>query len=288
MTGAPGLHQFLAWQTRLFLAHPFLWWVPAAIELGLGGWLLARPASRRALAASACWALVVWVAGEGMGGLFGGASSMLTGYPGCRAAVRGGRCRSFPAPPPRQEAVSTAEAGIAGLGSRLAWLTLWLGAAFVTALPQNGINAPTSMLFINEQAAPGPLRALDNAELSWLTVGHTTLLGIAVAVACLAVGFTVFLGIMPRPFLALSAVIAVAGWAGMQNLAGVLTGSSTDVGTGPVLVLLALAFWPAGGPSRHRLNRQQPAAGETAVPAPAAMPTAPREAQQPAGADPAG
>ena len=66
-TGPPGLHRFLAWETNLFAARPFWWWLPAAVELCIGGWLVTRPASRRALAASAAWALVVWVAGEGMG-----------------------------------------------------------------------------------------------------------------------------------------------------------------------------------------------------------------------------
>ena len=52
-TGPPGLHYFLAWETNLFAAHPFLWRLPAAVELCIGVWLVARPASRRALAASA-------------------------------------------------------------------------------------------------------------------------------------------------------------------------------------------------------------------------------------------
>src|SRR6266446_4089242 len=29
-TGPPGLHRLLAWETNLFAAHPFLWWLPAA------------------------------------------------------------------------------------------------------------------------------------------------------------------------------------------------------------------------------------------------------------------
>jgi hypothetical protein len=61
-TGPPGLHHVLAQEASTFAAHPFLWWLPAAVELRIGAWLVARPASRRALAASAGWALVVWVA----------------------------------------------------------------------------------------------------------------------------------------------------------------------------------------------------------------------------------
>jgi ABC-type Fe3+ transport system permease subunit len=114
----------------------------------------------------------------------------------------------FPRRPPRAEVASAAEAGLARPWSRVACLASWLGAAFVTALPQNGINAPVSMLFINEHEAPGPLRSIDSADLGWLTVGHTMLLGVTVAVVCMAVGCTIFVGVMPRTFLALSMVIA--------------------------------------------------------------------------------
>ena len=164
----------------------------------------------------------------------------------------------------------------------MAWLALWIGAAFFTALPQTGEGGMPFMLTTSETEAPGPLRSLDSSELRWLTVGHTTSLGIAVAVACLAVGFTVFLGALPRVFLWLSALIALAGWVAMENLGGILTGSTTDVGTGPVLILLALAFWPAAGRARRWLARPQPAAAGASTAAPQ------RETQPTAGPDPPG
>ena len=123
MSGPPGLHRLLARETNVFAAHPFLWWLPASVELCLGGWLLARPASRRALAVSAAWAVIVWVAGEGMGGLFGGASSVLMGYPGAALLYVLAAAVLFPARRPRDEAAAAAEAGVLGLyWSRLAWL----------------------------------------------------------------------------------------------------------------------------------------------------------------------
>ena len=54
--------------------------------------------------------------------------------------------------------------------------------------------------------------------------------------------------------------MAAALWLA-EGLGGILTGSATDPGTGPLLALLALAFWPAA-----------PAAGPAA---PAAAPAAP-------------
>jgi len=138
----------------------------------------------------------VWVAGEGIGRLFSGLPSVLGDYPGA-AMLYAAAAVLFPRRPPREQAGSAAEAGVMGQRSRTGWLGLWIGAAYSTALPQNGEGGLPFMLTINHSEAPGPLRALDGAELGWLTVGTTDMLGIAVAAACLAVGFTVFLGSCP-------------------------------------------------------------------------------------------
>ena len=47
-----------------------------------------------------------------------------------------------------------------------------------------------------------------------------------------------------KPFLALSVVIAVVYFVVGQGMGGVLTGSGTDPGTGPVLILLAVSLYP--------------------------------------------
>jgi hypothetical protein len=41
--------------------------------------------------------------------------------------------------------------------------------------------------------------------------------------------------------------VAAALWLA-EGLGGILTGSGTDPNTGPLLALLALAFWPAAAP----------------------------------------
>jgi hypothetical protein len=53
-TGPPGLHRVLAQEASAFAARPFPRRLPAAVELCIGAWLAARPASRRALAAGTC------------------------------------------------------------------------------------------------------------------------------------------------------------------------------------------------------------------------------------------
>jgi hypothetical protein len=58
-------------------------------------------------------------------------------------------------------------------------------------------------------------------------------------------------------------VLAAAIWVAGQALGGILTGSETDPDSGPLLILLVLAFWPArtagGGPSRGPSAGRAPA-----------------------------
>jgi hypothetical protein len=215
--------------------------------MGIGVWLVTRPSSRRALAASGAWAVIVWLAGEGAGGLLSGVAPVLTGYPGAALLDAVALVVLFPAARPRERAVAAAESGAAGQWSRVAWLALWIGAAYFTALPQTGSNGLEFMLPINEAGGTGPLRAMDSGVLGWLTIGTMTRLGFAVAALCLVIGFTVFLGVWPRVFLSLTIAFALTAWVVFQNFGGIYTGAATDAGTGPVLILLALAFWPLRG-----------------------------------------
>jgi lipopolysaccharide export LptBFGC system permease protein LptF len=54
-----------------------------------------------------------------------------------------------------------------------------------------------------------------------------------------------------RLTLVLALVLAAALWLA-GGLGGVLTGSATDPGTGPLLALLAVAYWPARDTARVR------------------------------------
>ena len=96
--------------------------------------------------------------------------------------------------------------------ARLAWAILWAGsAALVLATPG---------------ASGGTLASA----------------GLAVLFVIIAAG--IFVPAATRPVLILAAVAAVVMWALGQDFGAMFTGSGTDPGTGPLLLLLAAAYWP--------------------------------------------
>ncbi len=100
------------------------------------------------------------------------------------------------------------------------------------------------------------ISAMSAGEPGWLSsIGHgvaTLLAGqgllasvlLASALAVVAVGVY-----LPRPVaratLLLAVVLAAVTWVVGQALGEILTGTGTDPGTGPLLILLAAAYWPA-------------------------------------------
>ncbi len=62
----------------------------------------------------------------------------------------------------------------------------------------------------------------------------------------------VFLPVIIRPALVIAAASALVIWVAGEHFGELLSGSATDPNTGPLLVLIAVAFWPGkGGPGRH-------------------------------------
>ena len=79
--------------------------------------------------------------------------------------------------------------------------------------------------------------------------------GTAVTVVLAALFAVIAVGVLvpaaTRPVLALAVVTAAILWVLAQGFGGILTGQGTDPNTGPLLILLAAAFWPLTGASRR-------------------------------------
>lgn len=222
--------------------------VAATVQVLIGIGLIYRPTVKAALLTSFGWALGVWWIGEGLGGLFTGHASPLTGAPG--AALLYVLAGLIAWPRAASQTGTSAAGGILGeAGTRTIWALLWLGSAALWLIPAN-------------RGAGGVHEAITNAPSGtrWLTTIQSTVAaattGRGLAIALVAAGLSAALGLAvlvgrgAKLSLVLFTAIGLVCFVIGQGMGGVLTGSGTDPGTGPLLILLALSIYPL-----HRSGR---------------------------------
>jgi hypothetical protein len=231
----------------------------ALIQVAIGLGLLFRPTVRPALAVSFLWAFGVWFFGEGLGLIFTGTASALTGAPGSVFLYGLIGLMAWPRSAPADEGAETepsvgfaSSAAGQGIGGAVTPLLVWCGywslAAVLFLLPDNRTqtsvsSAITGMSSGEPSAYSHFLNSFGNHFGSG-GVGTTWLL----AIGSLVVGFGPLVFRRPTPFLAAGGLLATFFWVSGQGLGGIFTGSGTDPNSGPLIVLLALAMVPAALP----------------------------------------
>ncbi len=228
----------------------------ALIQVAIGAGLLFRRSVRPALVVSFFWVVGVWFFGEGLGQLFTGSASALTGAPGSvflygliglMAWPRSALAEQDAASEPKAGIASSAAAG--GIGGAttplLVWCGYWSLAAILFLLPNN--RTPTSVSSAITGMSSGEPSAyshfLNSFGNHFGTAGvWTTWL---LAIGSLIVGFGPLVFRRPTLFLAGGGLLATFFWVSGQGLGGIFTGSGTDPNSGPLIVLLALAMVPA-------------------------------------------
>jgi hypothetical protein len=249
----------ITWSARLVGNHVVVInAIFATIQLLIGLGIAWRPTVRIALGASVVWALGVWWFGEGLGLILTGGASPLNGAPGAviiyalLAVLLWPVARDRPAP-------FVAGRAVGGHTARALWLVLWASLAFFALTPASRApQAASSMISGMASGEPGWLAWIDNHAASSLS--HDGLaVSIVLAIALIVVAVGVYLPPpAARATLLLALVLAAAIWLA-EGLGGILTGSGTDPNSGPLLALLAIAYWPVA----------KAVAGQAATPAPA-------------------
>ena len=234
----------ITWSARLIGNHVVVMnAIFATIQLLLGLGIAWRPTVRIALAASIVWSLAVWWLGEGLGSVLTGGASPVNGAPGAviiyalLAVLLWPVARDHPAP-------FVAGRAVGANAARAAWLVLWGSLAYFALTPASRAPQATSgMISGMASGEPGWLAWIDNHAASALS--HDGLaVSIVLAVALVVVAVGVYLPPRAaRATLVLALVLAAAIWLA-EGLGGMLTGSGTDPNSGPLLALLAIAYWP--------------------------------------------
>lgn len=112
---------------------------------------------------------------------------------------------------------------------------------------------------------PGWLASIDRSVAN--TVGSSGgVVSVVLAITFLLVGLAVSIPAATRPALALAITSAAAIWVLTENLGGIFTGTDTDPDTGPLLILLAAAYWPLA-PQRPETPETPPVNAATGQPA---------------------
>jgi hypothetical protein len=257
---------------RLIEQHP----VPAnaafaTIQLLIGLGIAGRRTVKLALAASIAWSVAVWWLGEGLGGILNGRASPVNGAPGAvilyallavllwPAGSADGGGNNLPAagrPAPFAAARATGPAA-----ARALWLVLWGSLAYFAVSTANrtaqGLHDMVAGMAGGE---PGWVAAVNRAGASLLNHhGLTASIVLAVLLAVIAVG--PFLPLpLSRAAVVLAAVLSLVIWVAGQDLGTILAGGATDPNSGLLLMLVALAYWPASArPARKPEPEEAPA-----------------------------
>ncbi len=237
----------ITWDAHLVEHYPVLLnAVFATIQLLLGLGIAWRPTVKVALGASIAWSLAVWWFGEGLGGVLATPDSAVAGAPG--AVILYALLAVLLWPRDDQPSSLTppfvAARAIGAPAARALWLVLWGGLASIQLLPVN--RAP--------QAVHDDITAMAAGEPHWLaalvngTGALTAHRGLAFSIGLAVVFGLLALGVyLPAPAVRVVVVAAVLValliWIPGQGLGGILAGGMTDPNSGPLLVLIALAYW---------------------------------------------
>ena len=239
----PWSGSLLALVSRVSLLHPVAFnaaaiWLAAGLGLALLG--VSRGRSGRFVAGCAmAWALLVWVFGEGLGGVFGIGGSLLRGSPGAAlgfAAAAGLLLLPW----------SQWESGIGARWARNCVGGVFILSAVLQALPVNGFWRVDGFLNLFSAVARGGLPRPLAQPVQDLGIALTNLPGPANAMLVLvlaSLGVGLLIGAAPRALSVAAGVIVGFAWWFGQGFA-IFGGSGTSVGIGGVLLMLLVAGWP--------------------------------------------
>jgi hypothetical protein len=202
-----------------------------------------RPTVRVALAGSVVWALLVWWLGEGLGGVLAGAASPLTGAPGAVVLYAVLAILLWPSVRRAADAPFIAASPVGVRAAKVIWVTVWgvlAGLAFFGSASRHA----SSLLSGMSTGEPRWLAELDRHAAD-LATGRGLAVSLIAGLLLAAVALGVFLPARPaKAVLVAAVVVALVIWIVGEDFGQIFSGSATDPNSGPLLVLLAAAYWP--------------------------------------------
>jgi hypothetical protein len=207
-----------------------------------------RPTVRVALAGSVVWSLLVWWFGEGFGGVLAGTASPLTGAPGAVILYAVLAVILWPPGPGSSDAAFTAAHPVGVRPSKVIWVVVW-GSLAGLALFGSSTRHAASLLSGMSDGEPRWLADLDHHAAA-LAAGRGLAIALVTGLVLAGIALSVFLPARPaRVMIVAAIVVGLVVWVVGEDFGQLFSGSATDPDSGPLLVLLAAAYWPIRRPS---------------------------------------
>jgi hypothetical protein len=213
------------------------------IQFALAFGIAYRPTVRLALIGSVVWSLTVWWLGEGLGRVLTGSASPVNGAPGAVLLYAVLAVLLWPTDPSRDDGPFTAARPLGTRTAQAIWVAIWSSLAGF-ALFESSTRHPSRLLSGQAAGEPGWLGAIDHHAAD-LVAGRGWVFAAVVGVVLVAIALGVFLPTAPaRGVIGVAILVAVVMWVVGENFGQIFTGAATDPNSGPLLVLLAVAYWP--------------------------------------------
>jgi hypothetical protein len=243
--GNPGVvFHTVTWNASIVDHHPiFTNAVFALIQFAVGFGIAFKSTLRPALALSVVWSIGVWWFGEGAGGVFLGTATPFGGGPGGVLFYALLAMLLWPKEGSNLPFVAARKVG--ERAAKAIWAITWLLLSVLSVVGSGRQSQALHDLVAGlDSGQPGWLSHIDGASESFF-LAHGTVAAVLLAVVCLLTAASIYVS---TEFTRLMIVVVVAVfaviWVAVQNLGGILAGGATDPNSGPLVILLALIYWP--------------------------------------------
>jgi hypothetical protein len=242
--GNPGwVAHSITWNASNVDHHPVLSnTVFALVQFVIAFGIVWKRSVKPALALSIVWSLGVWWFGEGLGAIASGGATPFAGGPGGVLFYAVLAVLLWPSDGSDRPFVAARSVGVTA--AKAIWVVVW-GLLAVLSVVGSG-RSPQALhdLVAAYTGEPGWLARIDRSTESLLLHDGTTA-AILLAVVCVVVAVGVFLPTPVTRFtLVLGMVVFAVIWVATQDLGGILAGGATDPNSGPLVIILALIYWP--------------------------------------------
>jgi len=216
----------------------------ALVQCGIGLAIAWRPTVKLGLGVSIAWAVGVWWVGEALGGVLSGTANPVNGAPGAVIIYALLAVLLWPTDRTEEQAPFIAARAVGAPIAKGLWLVLWGSLAYFAVLGANRSSQGLHNLLHSEAyGEPGWVAWIDHHAAN--LVDHR---GLAVTVVLSLLLVVVAVGTYLPPSLAngsvvLAAAVSAVLWVVGENFGALFTNGATDVNSGPLLILLAVAYW---------------------------------------------